>query len=115
MKFTDLVKRGGLWYKKFTDVPFTGKSTGQFQISFKNGKQDGPYIILRSFNGPLMIKGYKKNNKQHGPYVTYHENGQLFNKGTYKDGKLDGPYVSYSEKGRLLFKGTYKDGKVVSD
>ena len=33
----DLVKRDGLFYKKFTTVPFSGKVTGNTQGSFKNG------------------------------------------------------------------------------
>jgi hypothetical protein len=38
----DLVEREGIFYKKFTDVPFTGKTTGDEQGSFRNGKEDGP-------------------------------------------------------------------------
>ena len=37
----DLVKREGLHYKKFTDVPFTGKTTGHTQGALKNGKKVG--------------------------------------------------------------------------
>ena len=60
----DLVYREGLHYKKFIDVPFTGKITGKKQGKIRNGKKDGPW-------------------------VRYHDNGQLFMKGTYKDGKSD--------------------------
>lgn len=42
----DLVKRDGLHYKKFSDVPFTGKVTGEEQGSFRNGKKDGPFSIF---------------------------------------------------------------------
>ena len=39
----DLVRREGLFYEKFTNIPFTGEATGQIQGSFKNGvMQDGP-------------------------------------------------------------------------
>jgi hypothetical protein len=41
----DLVKREGIYYKKYTDVPFTGKVTGIYQGSIKNGKKDGPYTF----------------------------------------------------------------------
>jgi len=60
----DLVKREGLYYKKYTDVPFTGKVTGHTQGSLKNGKKDGPW-------------------------VSYNENGTVdkIRTGTYKDGK----------------------------
>ena len=67
----DLVKTDGLYYKKFSDVPFTGKITeGLTQGSFRNGKWDGPYI-------------------------DYHYNGRIFAKGTYKDGMYDGLWVGF--------------------
>ena len=91
----DLVRREGIYYKKSTDVPFTGKVTGKdpeynrkTQGSFKDGKWDGPY-------------------------VSYHYNGQLWEKCSYKDGKVDGPFVSYWDNGKLQSKGTLKDGKEV--
>ena len=44
----DLVERDGIHYKKFTEVPFTGKITGKVtgveQGSFKDGKKDGPWV-----------------------------------------------------------------------
>ena len=86
----DLVVTSGLYYKKFTDVPFTGKTTGEIQGSFKNGKLDGPW-------------------------VRYYENGQIWYKGTYKNGKEDGPWVHYHENGKVVTKETYTDGKRISD
>ena len=65
VKFEDLVITDGLHYKKFTEVPFTGKVTGQYQGRIKDGKK-------------------------HGPWVSYLDNGQLLGKGTYKDGERDG-------------------------
>ena len=82
----DLVQRDGLYYKKFTDVPFTGKTTGKIQGSFKNGKK-------------------------HGPWIMYRNNGQLKEKGTYNDGKLEGFYVAYHNNGKLRLKTTYKNGR----
>ena len=58
----DLIVRDGLFYKLFSDVPFTGKLTGYQQGSFKNGERDGPW-------------------------VGYYENGQLWYKGNFKNGK----------------------------
>ena len=40
----DLVERDEVYYKKFTDVPFTGKIDGQFNGSFMNGKKDGSWV-----------------------------------------------------------------------
>ena len=42
----DLVEREGLYYKKFSDTPFTGKVTGVYQGNFKNGKEDGAWVVL---------------------------------------------------------------------
>ncbi len=57
-----MVKTDGLYYKKFTQVVFSGTVTGQYQGIFKNGKKEGPWVI-------------------------YHKNGRLKSKGTYKNGK----------------------------
>jgi antitoxin component YwqK of YwqJK toxin-antitoxin module len=107
----DLVVRGGLWYEKFNDVPFTGKTTGKTQGTFRNGKKDGPWVYYRS-NGQLRFKGTLKNGKREGHWVHYHLNGQLWDKGTYKDGKRDGPWVGYNKDGtvRESDTGTFKDG-----
>ena len=61
----DLVYRisDRLHYKKFTEVPFSGIVTGQYQGKMRNGKKVGPWI-------------------------EYHKDGWLNKKGTYKNGKL---------------------------
>ena len=56
----DLVERGGLHYKKFTDVPFSGEVTGKQQGKFKDGVKEGPWAY-------------------------YWESGQLSDKGTLRD------------------------------
>jgi antitoxin component YwqK of YwqJK toxin-antitoxin module len=62
--FDGLVEREGLYYEKFTKIPFSGKVTGQVQGSFKDGKKDGPW-------------------------VAYHKDGTVDDArtGTYKDGE----------------------------
>ena len=70
----ELVYRDGLYYKKFTEVPFNGKITGQTQGTIKNGKEDGAW-------------------------VTYHPNGQLKSKGNFKNGKTDGSWIYNYEIG----------------
>ena len=87
----DLVRREGIYYKKSTDVPFTGKVTGKdpeynrkTQGSFKDGKWDGPYVF-------------------------YHDNGQLW--------KKEDPWVFYQEDGTVIeyWSGTFKNGVKISD
>ena len=106
----DLVEREGLIYKKFTDVPFTGKTTGQVQVSFKNGQKDGPWVFYYP-NGQLKEKGDYKNGEREGSWVEYYEHGQLRDKGDYKNGEKEGPRVSYWDNGQVFEKGDFKNGK----
>ena len=87
----DLVWRDGLFYKKFTDVPFTGQVMGKKeQGSFKKGKREGPW-------------------------VRYHDSGRIRDKGDFKNGTSDGPWVRYKRDGTVdeEITGTYKDGAKV--
>ena len=110
----DLVVRDGIYYKQFTDVPFTGEITGKPKGKIKNGKKDGLWIYY-DYNEQLLGKGTYKHGTKEGPWVVYYNTGQLRGKGTYKNGKWDGPWVSYYENGQLWMKGTYKDGKKEDD
>ena len=107
----DLVKTDGLFYKKFTDVPFTGMVTGQEQGSFKKGKREGTWVLYYD-NGRIRDKGDYKNGQKDGPWVDYHKNGQLNAKGDYWNGKKDGSWVFYNEDGTVdeELTGTYKNG-----
>ena len=110
VRFDELVKFNGLYYKKFTDVPFTGKTTGKLQETYKDGILDGPWIRYHD-NGRLMSKGHYKNGKLYGPWVVYHENGQLMEKGDRKNFIPVGPYVYYHDNGQIESKGEYKEGR----
>lgn len=81
----DLIMRDGLYYKKFTDVPFSGKVTGKKQGQLKIGIKEGLWNY-------------------------YHDNGQLHEKGSYKKNIKDGNWVSYKETGELIYKGSYNQG-----
>jgi hypothetical protein len=59
----DLVITDGLHYKKFTDVPFNGKVTGQYQGRIKDGKKDGPWVTYFG-NGRIEVKGTYKDREQ---------------------------------------------------
>ena len=40
----ELVERGGVYYNKSSDTPFTGEVTGQRERGqFKDGKKEGPW------------------------------------------------------------------------
>ena len=114
--YDDLVEREGLWYKKFTDVPFTGEITGDTQGSLKNGEKEGDWVWYHE-NGQLWFKGNHKNDEKDGAWVRYHANGQLEYEGNYKNGEKDGVWVGYDENGTLvsMLTGTFKDGTKIRD
>ena len=106
----DLVYRDGLYYKKFSEIPFSGKVTGLRNGLMKNGKEDGEWVINHD-NGQLWSKGNYKNGEEEGVWVGYHENGQLWSKGNYKNGEEEGEWVWYNIDGHLTSKGNYKNDK----
>ena len=112
----DLVQREGIYYQKFTNVPFSGKITGRQQGSFKNGVKDGTWVWYYE-NGQVFFKGSYKNGKKEGAWVRYYDNGQLFYKGNFKNGKKEGAWVRNHSDGTLskTLTGTFKDGVKISD
>ena len=88
----DLVVRDLIYYKKFSDVPFSGKTTGLQQGTFKKGVLDGEWI-------------------------SYWDNGQLYSKGNYKNGGREGAWVYYRNNGNVWKQptGTFKNDKKISD
>jgi len=116
MTLGDLVERDGLYYEKFTDVPFSGEVTGGEQGSFESGKKEGAWISYWD-NGQLEAKGNYENGKLEGAFVRYWDNGQLRSKGNYKDGKKEGAWVGYNEDGTVDKEstGTYKNNVKISD
>jgi hypothetical protein len=108
--YGDLIEREGLFYKKFSNTPYTGKVTGEEHGSMKKGKREGEYLNYYD-NGQLENEGNYKNGEREGEYLNYYDNGQLENEGNYKNGKEEGEYVRYYKNGQLSLKGTYKNGK----
>lgn len=112
----DLVQRDGLYYKKFSDVPFSGKVNDSHKGLIRNGKKEGAWI--RYFvGGQLHYRGNYKNGKMEGEWITYHRKGQLNSKGNYKNGKMEGAWVVYSGNG-IPYKsktGIFKNGVKISD
>ena len=118
----DLVERDGLYFKKFTQVPFTGKVTGHKQGSIKDGKRVGSWVGYWS-NGQLHYKGEYSNGIFVGEWVWYYDNGQLRTKGKYNtndllnsvltstygmNGYRIGEWVTYNKDGILISKEIYE-------
>ena len=106
----EMIQRDGLWYKKFTNTPFTGTVTGVTQGKILNGKLEGEIIAYHD-SGSLSYIGNFKNGIRHGKVELYYENGNLELKGNWKDGKQDGLYETYHENGQLETTELYINGK----
>jgi len=112
----DLVVRDGLYYKKSSDIPFSGEITGLSKGTFKNGKVDGTWIGYYD-NGQLNYKTTFNKLKMEGISVHYHKNSQLWSRGNFKNGEREGAWVDYNKDGTAVKRltGTFKDGKKISD
>jgi len=116
----DLVERDGLYYKKFTDVPFSGKISGNMMMidnlvqgSLKNGKPEGFWVIYWCCNGQIRVKSNYKNGKLHGDWISYWDNGQLKENGLYIYGKKEGLWYFFLKDGTSWGSGSgyFRDGK----
>ena len=106
----ELIKRDGIYYKKFSDEPFTGNVTDDIKGSFKNGKKDGSWFYYSS-NGQLSSKGNFINGKKEGLWIGYWDNGQINYKTEYKNDVLEGSHLEYQNNGQLYSKGKRKNGE----
>ena len=71
-----LVERDGRMYLKFSDVPYTGSTTGQKQLNYQDGKLNGQQLIFRD-NGQLAERKNYRDGILHGAAKIYYPNGQL--------------------------------------
>ena len=112
----DLVERKGLYYKKYSNVPFTGTFAGFLRGSFKDGKREG-YWVRYWDNGQLAYKGNFKNGLEEGTWVGYWNTGQLSYKGSYKNGNREGDWKDYNKDGTVnqKYSGTFKNGVKISE
>ena len=68
LSMDDLVQREGVYYKKFTDVPFTGEiDEGLERGLFKKGKKEGSWIFYNIY-GEIFFKGDFKNGEKEGSW-----------------------------------------------
>lgn len=91
VEMEELVEREGLYFKKFSDNPFSGKVKGLITGKIKNGKWHGHYKEFYE-NGALLKKGAFLNGKEDGVWTTFDFSGIVTKKGMYKNGLKQGPW-----------------------
>ena len=111
----ELVERDGIYYKRFSDIPFTGKINLTFhdlivKFEIKNGKKNGSWFHYYK-DGQLKKRGYYIDGMKHRLEVYYYKNGELFSKGDFKYGNKDGSWVQYYDNRQLWYEGDYKNGR----
>lgn len=109
MEMSELVKREGLFYEKFSDTPFTGEVTGKEQGSIVKGVKKGKWLIFFP-NGQLAHKGEFTFGEKSGNWISYYNNGNISAKGQFSGGKKSGLWEYYDEDGALDEKGGYVNG-----
>ena len=110
IKMDEVVKRDNTFYKKFSNIPFSGHiesyhPNGQLKIigEFSEGKKIGKWVEYYE-SGKLREENYWDKGTMVGEWIQYYESGQISNKQEYKNGKT-GRYTSYHLDGRVFFEG----------
>ena len=115
----DLIEKNGVWFKKYSRKPFTGKAEQFFTNgklkkigTYKKGKLRGPYTVFYE-NGHKKLEGtYKyRDSVLDGYFITYHENGQEHQSAYLWKESIDGVMTESDEEGRLIKYREYEKGR----
>ena len=98
--FNDLVYRGGLYFYKSSDTPYTGLVRGLSEGSMRDGKQEGPWIEFHRKRW-LYLKGNYVAGKRNGSWTAYWPNGQLVHQAIFKNGVREGNWTEYISDGNI--------------
>lgn len=105
----DLVQRQGLYFKKFTDTPFSGEiKEGMSQGKIKDGRRVGKWAFFRD-SGQLESKGGYENGKKEGEWLKFYNNGELFLRVNYKNGNVAGKLIAYDYDGNVSREENYQN------
>ena len=115
VKMNDLTERGGIYFKKSSEIPFTGELEGRYQGRMLDGKRVGLWLTY-SPEGNLWFKKTYVNGIIDGMSFMYHMNGQLRSKSLHNMG-VELSTEEYDKKGKLRFKLEFEkdqNGKIIS-
>ena len=106
----DLIWEKGIYYKKNTNVPFSGEINGNIKGQIQDGKKEGTWVRYYS-NGQLFSVSNYKTGRKNGAWITYNNEGHLIEKGQYKNDLEEGHWIRLFENGEISYKGMFKNGK----
>ena len=92
-------------------IRFTGKNAGyEMRVEMKNGKKEGPALILRD-NGTIFMKLTYVNDIAEGEVIKKSKFGKTVLKGTLEKGKEVGLFSEYDEDEKETWRGFYRNGE----
>ncbi len=81
---------------------------------FVDGKKHGPWRTFYTTGEPRFELKYV-NDEATGEYKCFYTSGKLWHKGFYKDSRFDGIWISYAENGPILRRMKYENGEKVEN
>ena len=103
-------------YSREKDALFTGWTKVMFNseqpmvlIQYKDGKEHGHYLTWHD-NGKKERQSTHKEGKPHGRYTIWNRNGKKSLEGEYSDGVKTGDWNAFYEDGSKKFRQTFQDG-----
>ena len=113
----DIVERDDTFYKKFSNIPFTGHiesyyKNGQLKIigEFSDGKKIGNWVEYY-MSGVKKSEGQFNKGKKNGKWLYYFLNSKTREKQFYIDGNKDGLWEKFDVDGSIKQTESYQNGK----
>jgi len=97
----ELVERDGVFYRKFSDTPFSGKVTGSKQGSVVDGNWEGTRLSFFE-NGNLKMSTNFLNGVKHGEEKKYQQDGKLTQVANFQNGIMHGEYRYFGVDGLTI-------------
>ena len=117
IQMDDIVKRDDTFYRKFSNIPFSGHiesyhPNGQLKIigDLSDGKKVGNWIEYY-LSGIKKSEGQFANGKKDGPWVYYFLNANIKEKQFFIDGHKDGLWEKFDVHGTVVRTESYQNGK----
>jgi len=117
IQMDEVVKRDGIFYRKFSNIPFTGHiesyhTNGQLKIigDFSDGKKVGNWVEYY-ISGIKKSEGHFANGKKDGAWVYYFLNANIREKQLFIEGNKDGLWEKFDVDGTIVQTESYQNGK----
>ena len=113
--FDYIVYRDGIFYGKFSEIPFTGKVLGRGRYgSLVNGTLDGEWQYYSHLGLPREVANFN-NGVLEGEWKRFYSNRRLWEEGSYESEKKTGNWNVYWRNGKLMQTGRYEAGKKIGN